>query len=105
YVLGVEGKAADYPRELSVGQEAGVIVGIINNEQEMTTYRVEVRIQGVKTSEVGPVVLENDGKWEGEVKFAPGTPGENQKVEFLLFKNESTEPSKESLHLWINVRE
>jgi uncharacterized membrane protein len=30
-------------------------------------------------------------------------PGENQKVEFLLFKNGAIELSKESLHLWIDV--
>lgn len=103
YVLGESGKAADYPRDLKVGEEAKVIIGIINHEQEAKNYRVEVWVGGVKTSEVGTVVLENDGKWEEEVGFIPTVSGENQEVEFLLYKDGTTEPSEESLHLWVNV--
>ena len=62
YILGLEGKAADYPSELVVGGEGKVIVGIINNERETVSYRVEVRIGGEKNNEVGPIMLEHDGR-------------------------------------------
>ena len=105
YILGEEGKAADYPEELGVGQEGRVILGIINNEYETMDYRVEVRIDGVINNEIGPVVLEHDEKWEEEVSFIPQIAGGKQEVEFLLYKNGQSEPCFEPLRLWINVTE
>ena len=35
YILGQEGKAADYPKELNTGQEGRVIVGVVNHEGRM----------------------------------------------------------------------
>ncbi|MCL0052922.1 DUF1616 domain-containing protein [Dehalococcoidales bacterium] len=103
YILGLEGKAVDYPRELRVGEEGRVMVGIINNEHRIVNYRVEVRINGIRNSEIGPVVLEHDKKWEGEVSFTPEVAGKEQKVEFLLYKDREAEPYLK-LHLWIDVR-
>ena len=39
YIEGLEGKAADYPEELVVGEEGKVIVGIINREHETVPYQ------------------------------------------------------------------
>lgn len=105
YILGVGGKAEDYPQELTIGEEGKVIVGIINREHERVSYHVEVVIDNVKNNEVGPIELEHDEKWEGIIVFTPSEPGEDQKVEFLLYKNGGAEPSVESLHLWIDVME
>ena len=103
YILGLNGKATDYPKEVAVGKTAEVIVGIVNHEQVTASYRVEVRINGKKNIEVGPVVLDNEGKWEQTVGFTPNTVGNSEKVEFLLYKDESTDPYLET-HLWIDVR-
>ena len=103
YILGPDGEAADYPRELAVGEVGKVIVGIINQEHEAADYRVEVMINGVKSNEVGPVVLEHEQRWEGEVSFVPTVSGENEKVEFLLYQNWEAEPCLEPLHLWLSV--
>lgn len=105
YILGMGGKAEDYPQELTIGEEGKVIVGIINREHERVSYHVEVMIDNLKNNEVGPIELEHDEKWEGIVVFTPNEPGEDQKVEFLLYKNGGAEPSVESLHLWIDVME
>jgi len=105
YVLGLEGKAGDYPTELVVGEAGRVIVGIINNEHKTVSYRVEVRIDGVKNNEIEPVTLEHDGKWEEEVSFVPEQVGDNQKVEFLLYKDGEVQPDSELLRLWIDVTE
>ena len=105
FVLGLEGKAIDYPRELKVGKEGRVIVGIINREHETVSYRLEVRIDGVRNTEVGPLVLKHDEKWQEIVSFAPGRIGDNQKLEFLLYKNGENEPYLKPLYLWVNVKE
>jgi len=105
YILGSEGKAADYPKELKVGQEGRVTIGVVNHEYETVSYRLEVRINGLKNNEVGPIVLEHEEKWEREVSFLPKIAGKNQRVEFLLYKNGGVQPCLEPLRLWVNVTE
>jgi len=102
-ILGAEGKLENYPSELMVGEEGQVIVYIANHEHETVTYRVEVRIGEVKNNDVGPIVLEHGGEWEEEVSFVAEVAGDNQKVEFLLYKNREVEPCLEPLRLLINV--
>ena len=86
YVLGPWGKAENYPSEVVLGEEAKVIVGIVNRERQVTAYRLEVVISGIKNNEVGTVTLENGEKWEEIVSFTPDKAGDNQKVEFLLYR-------------------
>lgn len=102
YILGIEGKAVDYPKELAMGEEGRVTVGIVNHEHEPVTYRIEVIIDGDKNKEVGPVGLEHNEKWEGITAFTLNEPGENQKVEFLLYRQGQTDVYQ-SLHLWVDV--
>ena len=104
YVLGLEGKTIDYFTELSVGEEERVIVGIINREHETVDYRVEVKIDGVRGNQTGPLELGHDERWEEIVSFTPDRAGDSQKVEFLLYKNGKSEPYLK-LYLWINVKE
>lgn len=103
YILGLEGKATDYPKELMLGEEGRVIVGIVNREYETVSYRVEVTINGIGGKEIGPVVLGHEEKWEREVSFSPTKVGDNQKVAFLLYK-EGKPIFKEPIHLWVNVK-
>ena len=105
YVLGLDGKAAGYPEEVGVGEEGKVIVAVVNHEHEVVSYRVEVSIDGVKNNEMGPFVLENEQKWEEIVSFTPDKVGDNQKVDFFLYKNGEAVPFLEPLHLWVDVTE
>ncbi len=105
YILGLGGQAADYPREIKVGEPERVTVGIVNHESEVVSYRVEVKIDGVKNNEVGPVVLVNGQKWEGIISFTPNKVVDNEKVDFLLYNNDEAESSLKPLYLWINVVE
>lgn len=102
YALGLEGEAIGYPKELSVGEKGRVIVGIINHEQATVNYRLEVKIDGIRDSQIGPLMLEDGERWEEIVSFTPDRAGDNQKVEFLLHKNGEGRPYLE-LHLWVNV--
>lgn len=104
YILGTDGKATDYPKNLSPGQEGKVIAGIVNREQQTMSYRVEVRIDNLKESELAPITLEPEAKWEAPVSFKPDKVGENQKVDFLLFKAGENAPYMEPLHIWVNVK-
>jgi uncharacterized membrane protein len=103
YILGPEGKAEGYPTELEIGEEGIVILGIVNHEQEEEiVYRVEILIDGEVYNTVGPLRLENDEIWEEEISFSPRKAGDDQKVEFILYKQAQGEPSN-SLHLWLDV--
>ena len=112
YVLGPDGKAANYTTELKVGEEGRVILGIVNHEQERVSYKVEIWIDGEKAKlraggedrDEIRVELEHEGKWEKEVGFVPQKAGEEQKVEFVLYKD--GEPYfEEPLYLWVDVEE
>lgn len=92
YILGLSGKAVDYPKELVVGEEARVIVGIINREQETVSYSVEISIDGAMNNKVGPVELNHNEKWEEIVSFTPTNIGDNQRVEFRLHWYKNGEP-------------
>jgi len=134
YILGYNGKAADYPSQFTwdaAGQKpvsvrygdndtavdvnesfAQVTLGIINQEQENTTYTVEIQID----NQTVPIHYDNSTlpaltgiqlvqgqKWEQPVGFSPQHIGNNQKVEFFLYKDDAAE-AEETLHLWVSVQ-
>jgi len=100
YILGPGGKAADYPSELKVGEEGIVILGIINQEPDTVSYRVDVKIDESTYREITGIVLGSGEKWEQAVSFTPVKAGDKQRVEFVLYKGE--EPHCR-LHLGIDV--
>ncbi len=104
YILGPDGKATDYPTQLWVGEEAPLILGIINREQNAVSYRVEIEIDGATVGRLEPIELKHGEKYEQLVTFTLNEPGDDQKVEFLLYKQGQTDVY-DSLHLWINVKE
>ena len=102
YLSGLEGKAVDYPTELKVVDEGRVIVGIINREHENVTYHVEITIDGVKNTEMGSVTLEHGEKWEEVASFVPKRVGNDQKVEFLLYRLGQDDVYRR-IHLWTDI--
>ncbi|TEB11047.1 DUF1616 domain-containing protein [Pelotomaculum propionicicum] len=102
YMLGKNGKAENYPQSLAVMEEEYVLTGIINHEHRTVDYYIQVKMGDYIKSNIGPITLENDQKWEDNVKFSAQQPYENLKVEFLLFREGDLEPYR-SLHLWITV--
>jgi uncharacterized membrane protein len=129
YILGFNGKPDGYPsqfllkdnqvisvqyssRRLTVNSSIGkVTLGIINHEQQETSYAITITIDGQPAeihygnnilSKLEDIDLPHDGKWEQEIGFIPSHTGENQKVEFWLYENGHVEP-KYNLHFWIDV--
>ena len=105
YVLGPNGEAEGYSTELSIGETGKVILGIGNQEgEDNLVYNVELSIDGELKQTIGPLTLADEEKWEEGVSFIPDKMGENQKVEFNLYKQGEDEPYK-VLYLWLDVQD
>jgi uncharacterized membrane protein len=102
YLLGTEGRMTDYPAELAAGETATVRLVIVSYERRPTSYRVEMQIDGAARREIGPVTLGHEEEWQQEVLVTPTDTG-NQKVEFLLYKDNAREVYR-SLSLLIEAR-
>lgn len=103
YILGQSGKAENYSIDLKIGVRSSMIVGIVNHEGREVNYRLETRLGDNKLADFGPVTLGDARKWEGEVVFVPDVAGDSQKLEFLLYKDNDTEPYLEPTYLWVDV--
>jgi uncharacterized membrane protein len=88
-----------------------VTAGIINHEQKNTSYVIKMNIDGVQeayhfqgknVTQIGPIELAPESKWEQEVGVAPRHTGEHQKLEMLLFKNGENQPYL-NLYFWIDA--
>jgi uncharacterized membrane protein len=131
YILGSNGKAEAYPSDFVmsnnrvVGVQYGdnktmisadmgqVIIGIVNREQQNTSYSVIITIDNQPAEvyynvnildRVSGIELPPGGKREQVVGFKPHHAGNNQKVEFLLYRNNEAKPES-TVHFWINVKE
>jgi uncharacterized membrane protein len=105
YILGEGGEAKDYVTNMNVGVISNVVVGIINHEGKEVNYRIEVSLDGTELSEVGPITVGDEQKSEIELNVTPEKAGQNQKLEFLLYKDDETNPYLEPVYLWVDVGE
>jgi uncharacterized membrane protein len=130
YILGITGQAQDYPVEyvidngkitqvtysngaMDTTSGMGIVtLGIVNHERQTVDYSVKMNIgdesisinlDGTTTDTLGPIELKQGEKWEKEIGIVPLHIGENQKVEFLLYKSGQI-AEENSLRLWINVK-
>jgi uncharacterized membrane protein len=104
YVLGSEGLAESYPRDGAPGEVLSVTAGIANREGQATEYRIEVQVEGEMIGAAGPIALEDGEVWEAPITYALPRTGEDQQVEFLLYRAGGQEPYRR-LRLWIDVVE
>lgn len=104
YVLNAEGKAGDYPQQVERGKPIELIVGVVNDELQPTSYQVKIKTDGAVYKEINTGTLAYREKWEQKISFTPWLCGSGQKMEFWLYKNGSTEPYyKELLYFSIDV--
>lgn len=104
YVLSSQGTADGFPQELLVGQPGEVILGLENHEHQTTTYRIEAWIAGTKIQDIGPISLTDGEKWEEKFTFVPTSAGQDQELDFWLYKGAESEIYRE-VHLWLDVEE
>ena len=115
YILGKGGQAEDYPREAVPGEVLTATMGIHNLERGTMTYRAEVWAvdpwEDLAALVEGPdtFTLVRDQTVEVEVAWAMPWPGQDQTVEFRLYRDPevpvAVTESYRLLRLWLDVRE
>jgi uncharacterized membrane protein len=100
YIYGPEGRAMNYPKNLTLNDTGVVFLGIRNHEGRKMDYRVVILLANETMNTLGGITLEHGEGWEEKVSFNTTRVGENLKLEFLLYKDE--EPYR-SLQLLLNV--
>lgn len=104
YVLNADGKAGDYPEKVVAGNPVDIILGVVNHEYKPADYKVDIQMDSAKVGEANIGTLAYQQKWEEKVSFIPRVVGDNQTVDFILYRNGGTEPYlKEPLTLKIDV--
>ncbi|MEW6033638.1 MAG: DUF1616 domain-containing protein [Chloroflexota bacterium] len=103
YLLDESGKADLTLRTVTAGRQWSVTVGVVNQEGPDATYRVRVESDEGRLAEVGPVELQSGEVWEAPVNLALRNPGDDRKVDFLLYRDGQEDVCR-SLGLWLNVR-
>lgn len=102
YILSSDGNAGNYPTNLSVGENGNLTINIINNEGSPANYQLVVNI-GNDTLENQSFKLANKEKEEIPFTFQPKQSGNQQKLEFLLYKLPNSQQPYRYLDLIINV--
>lgn len=102
YILGPEGKAGNYPTNLTMGESGDLIIGIVNQEEIITSYQLVVQINDVYLKKE-TFNLKNKEKKEIPFTFQLNQSGDGQKLEFILYKLPNTQQPYRYLNLRVNV--
>ena len=102
YILGQNGTASNYPTNLTVGQAGNVTIGIVNHEYSDVNYEMVIKLNNQTINDTN-ITLSNNQTYLQPFTFTPGTYGQNQELEFELYKLPDNNTVYRSLHLWINV--
>jgi uncharacterized membrane protein len=101
YILGSNGKASDYPTNLTIGQSGNLIIGVVNHEYQNTSYQLVVKDNN-NTILTQNLSLMQDQKLEIPFNFTASQTGQ-RKLEFLLYKLPDDQNIYRELHLWYQV--
>jgi uncharacterized membrane protein len=102
YLLGEDGKANDYPTNLSINQKGNLTVGVVNHEHYTSSYQMKI-MQDSTIMKTENFTLENDKKAEIPFEFKFSSAGQ-YKIEFNLYKLPDTKNVYRSLYLIVNVK-
>ncbi len=106
YILNIEGEAKDYPQQIVLGETVDIIIGVVNHEYKPTSYRVDIIGYGIDNEEMRIDELAHGEMFQEMVSLVPQVVGEEQEVEFWLYKNGELEPYfPDPLLLYIDVVE
>ncbi len=102
YILGPGGKAYDYPTQVKAGNSSTVIVGVANHEYVPVNYTLQLRLNTTIIAS-RELTVQHNQTWERPMCYILDKPGNEQKLEFLLFKEGNFTVPYRDLHLWVNV--
>lgn len=100
YILGQNGKASDYPTNLTAGESGNLTIGIVNHEYANTTYQLLVKNNQTILKNENVTLTNNEQK---EIPFKFNLPKGNQNVKFVLYKLPDTQKVYRSLNLNVSV--
>lgn len=102
YILGADGKAGNYPTNITLNENGTVVIGLVNHEGVPTNYQLLVKLNN-STLKQETFQLQNNEKKEIYFTFKVNQTGNNQKLEFYLFKLPDNQNAYRFLELIINV--
>lgn len=91
YILDSNYNTSNYPNNLTVGESGELIIGIQNQEHELTNYTVEIMKDGKLINKFNKT-LTNHERVETPFYFKADKSGEKQEMELTLYKNNMTNP-------------
>jgi uncharacterized membrane protein len=103
YILGAGDKAGNYPTNLSVNEVGNVTIGIVNHEHSITTYNMVTTLNGTTISNANYTLQNNETK-EINYSFTAINQGNNQKLEFKLYKLPDNNTVYRMVFLNLNVQ-
>ncbi|MDI9436186.1 MAG: DUF1616 domain-containing protein [Euryarchaeota archaeon] len=101
YILDGNGRAVDYPANLSIGEKSNLTVVVVNREHSEFSYQVKI-IQGKQLLKEEKFTLNTGDRKEIPLEFVADHLGQN-KLEFKLYKLPDTENIYRYLYLQVNV--
>jgi uncharacterized membrane protein len=102
YILGPGGKAYDYPTKVMAGNNSTVIVGVVNHEYVQVNYTMKMAFSNYSFLD-RDLTLQHNETWEKPVGYILNRVGDEQKLEFLLYRDDNFTAPYRDLHLWVNV--
>ncbi len=102
YILGSVGKAYDYPTNVTSGNNSTLIVGVVNHEYAPVNYTMRIVLAN-STILQRNMTLQHNETWQQMENYSLERIGDQQKLEFLLYKEGNFTGPYRDLHLWVNV--
>lgn len=102
YILGPGNVAGNYPTTLNVGETGNVTIGIVNHEYSTETYNLITLLNNHTISNQNYTLSNNETKLIN-YSFTPLTTGNNQTLEFDLYKLPNNGTIYRSVFLHLNV--
>lgn len=95
-------ETSGYSTSLKLNSSTNWSVYVVNHEYAHIKYTLQVVLdKNILVSR--QLTLDHNQKWEKNITMIPNKEGTNQKLEFLLFKDDNFTTPYRSLHLWINT--
>lgn len=101
YVLDVNGKAINYPSNMSVGEKSNLTVVVVNREYAKSSYQIQI-MQDNQLLKKENITLDNGARKEIPFEFTAGPAGKN-KLELKLYKLPDTRNTYRYLYLQVDV--
>jgi uncharacterized membrane protein len=102
YILGAGDKAGNYPTNLNVSEIGNVTIGIVNHEQATTSYNLIVALNNVTIKNENYTLLNNETK-RIPFSFMANKSGNNQTLEFKLYKLPDNNTVYRYVNLYLNI--